>query len=349
MPSTAEDDSWSDVRDESLGRYLRLLADGDSPLLAAGEGVRAQLEDQFLNVVDEAAGELRLSGPEQQALSSAIGWQRAAIGIHPSESLAAAHLIFCAALPGLAEHLHDAGVTRPTQQAALRLNKAILREMALAAKAYVDYLLEQLTTAHAEEARRLSRELHDEVGPAVALGLQSLDLIEHYIATDPKRAVEKTQAGRQALLDALGLVRSLSAQTRLGVSPTELPTALSEQLGALPESIRTGLDCEADLRRVPTSYAREIFLVLREAVRNAARHGDPGEVTIDLQILGTTFVGTVTDDGRGFDLGSRQAAGTGISSMRERAALFGGTLELRSEPGRTQVVLSVPLPREDQT
>ena len=60
---------------------------------------------------------------------------------------------------------------------------------------------------------------------------------------------------------------------------------------------------------------------------------------------GEVLVAEVSDDGRGFD--PKTPPGVGLASMRERAALSGGELQIRSEPERgTSVRLGVPLPRE---
>ncbi|WP_125565648.1 sensor histidine kinase [Nocardioides baekrokdamisoli] len=324
--------------------YLDQLSKRGSPLTMAGDAVLDQLREQFLSVLDEAAGVVHDS---DRPISTTIGRDRAANGIHPSESLAAAHVIFVAALPDLSKHFAAEGHSNPTEMAATRLSEVILRRMAVAAKAYVEYLLEKAATAHADEARRLSRELHDAVGPTVAVGLQNLDLIAHYLESDPTKVGEKIQAGREAMLEAITLVRNLSAETRLSVAPEELALTLNGYLSTLGAGIRVGLNHDVDLSRVPAHYAREIFLIVREAVRNAVKHGAPSEVTIDLLVVGPTFTGVVTDDGVGFDTTVPTQSGTGLASMHERAALIGGTINIESEPSQTRVVLSVPLPIGD--
>lgn len=338
--------SWQDARERALIRYLQLLAEADSPLLAAGPAVLAQVRRQFVDTLDDAVGIVASEPGEDASISVDIGRTRATTGAHPSESLAAASLIFEAGLDAVAGHLDCSDGIAAEREAALRLNRVILRRMAVAAKSYVEYLLEKTGTAHADEARRLSRDLHDEVGPAIAVGIQGLELVGHYLVTDPTRIDEKVQNVRESLLEGLALVRSLSAEMRLSVAPEELGLALNSYLATVAPKIRTGICNDADLTRIPAHYAREIFLVLREGIRNAVVHGQPSEVTVDLLLNGSVFVGIVTDDGSGFDT-TRPRTGTGILSMHERAALLGGTIEVESEPSQTQVVLTVPLPPKD--
>jgi len=336
---------WSALRQPMLDTYLTLLAEHKSPLLGAGPAVQSQLRSQFLSTIDEAAG--KSAGDVAEHISSNIGETRAASGIHPSQSLAAANLIFAAALPTLASYLGSHGTGDPLQVAALRLNAVILRRMSDAAASYVEYLLDKAVSAHREEARRLSRELHDVVGPNIAVGLQGLDLIEHYLEADPDAAMAKVNTTRGSLEDAMLLVRSLSAETRMVVEPGQLSAALSEHLAALSGSIHGSVHEGGDLTALSPHRTNEVFLILREAVRNAARHGDPSQIVVDLDMLGTTFVGTVDDNGTGFDANIEPRSSTGLASMRERAALLGATLTINSQPGRTTLELRVPLPRSD--
>ncbi|HEV8266626.1 MAG TPA: ATP-binding protein, partial [Thermoanaerobaculia bacterium] len=92
---------------------------------------------------------------------------------------------------------------------------------------------------------------------------------------------------------------------------------------------------------------REIYLLAKEAVVNAARHAGARHVTIDVAHDRRRVVVTVEDDGRGFDAGAtpadRLSGGRGVSNMRRRATALGGTAELTSAPGRgTRVRFEVP-------
>jgi signal transduction histidine kinase len=92
----------------------------------------------------------------------------------------------------------------------------------------------------------------------------------------------------------------------------------------------------------------EVFLIIREALRNALRHGAPQLVLIGVEVTMDELRAWVLDDGRGFVSASAMGGapgGTGIASMHERAALIDGRLALLSMPGHgTRVELCVPLP-----
>jgi signal transduction histidine kinase len=76
-------------------------------------------------------------------------------------------------------------------------------------------------------------------------------------------------------------------------------------------------------------------------------HGAPHSVLVGVEVTRRELRAWVDDDGQGFSVGEHAespAAGTGLATMRERAALLGGTLSIISKPGRgTSVELSVPL------
>ena len=91
----------------------------------------------------------------------------------------------------------------------------------------------------------------------------------------------------------------------------------------------------------------EAFLIVREALRNALTHGAPQSVVVGVEVTRRELRAWVDDDGKGFAVGDdaeSPAAGTGLATMRERAALLGGTVAITSKTGRgTSVELSVPL------
>lgn len=205
--------TWPGHRRHILSRYFELLAEEQSPLLQTGAEVKAQLAAQLFAVVDEAANETGEACAEGD-LSEQIGRARAASGIHPSVSLAAARQIFVAALPSLTCYLHEHMGAAASTTAAERLNAAILTRMADAAANYVGYLLDKADQAHRDEALRLSRELHDTIGPGITAAVHSLDLANRYGATDPQRAGDKLKLARETLVEAAADLKP--SQPRLG-------------------------------------------------------------------------------------------------------------------------------------
>jgi signal transduction histidine kinase len=89
---------------------------------------------------------------------------------------------------------------------------------------------------------------------------------------------------------------------------------------------------------------RDLLLIFKEAVSNAARHSGCSAVDVDLRVAGARLVLTLADNGKGCDV-SAEGEGQGLASMRRRAGRLGGTLEIASVPGSgTKVTLDIPYP-----
>ena len=223
--------------------------------------------------------------------------------------------------------------------------------MAAAARAYVDLLLDKAQSSNRDERRRLSRELHDVAAPAVAVGLQNLELFDLYSDSDPERAAAKIQAARRSLLDALATIRSLSAQSREAVGSSGLTEAIRRYLDTIDPNIQRSVTVRGDLDSVSLSYAEELFLIVREAVRNAVDHGRPNSIAVVLDMMPGRLLASVCDDGCGFQYSQLHppSLGVGIASMHERAELLGAALNIESAPGKgTEVRIDLSLPLGEQ-
>jgi PAS domain S-box-containing protein len=217
------------------------------------------------------------------------------------------------------------------------------------AEAERDRLLAQEWVARAEvaERERISRELHDRVAHSMAVVHQSLQLYEVLAAGDPSRAAPKLETAKEMARTALDSTRDLSAELRRSDAEEDLEQALHALLEvSVPPNVRTQLSVEGDESLVPGRARGQLFLILREAVRNAVSHSGCRRVTVALRFDGSEAVGSVQDDGRGFEPDDGDLSGVGLSSMRERAQLLGGALSVRPVPGEgTRVEVSMPLGR----
>ncbi|WP_432049584.1 sensor histidine kinase [Verrucosispora sp. NA02020] len=277
-------------------------------------------------------------------LPTEIGVDRALRNIHPIESLRAAALLFEVALPVI---LRRYVVTDPARVAAiaLALHDAISRRVSLSSLAYVNYLIEKLQASRREERRRIARDLHDRLGHSIGLALQNLDLSRHYGTHDRPRADAKVGAAMHEMREALQTVQELTAELRRSFGADGIEPALRGYLSAsVPATISTGLTVTGDVKVMPREVGEELYLILREAARNAVRHGEATELRITIVATEDAINAEVIDDGRGFDLIDAQTAGFGLRSMAERADLLNGRFTITSAPGSgTVVAVEVPL------
>jgi signal transduction histidine kinase len=105
---------------------------------------------------------------------------------------------------------------------------------------------------------------------------------------------------------------------------------------------------------LPQQPRREValclFRVAQEALRNIARHSRAGCAEVSLRHRGGALQLTVWDDGVGFDpAAQRERVSLGLASMRQRASLLGGTVNVKSRPGQgTAITASIPLKEEER-
>lgn len=202
---------------------------------------------------------------------------------------------------------------------------------------------ERLVAAREEERRRLRRDLHDGLGPALASQVFMVDTILKLLEQDAGAVVPLLRELKAQSQMAMGDVRRLVDGLR--------PPALDDLglVGALREQIATYRATEIEFRFVtppvlpPLPAAVEVaaYRITQEAMLNTVRHAQARTCLISLSI-GEGLHLSIRDDGRGFSTPLRR--GTGLESMRERAAEVGGVCEVVPEAtGGTCVRAWLPL------
>ena len=232
----------------------------------------------------------------------------------------------------------------PFTAAERELLQGIARQVAAAAHAVsltTDLLRsrERLVAATEEERRRLRRDLHDGLGPALAGVVLGLQLAKGRLDRDPSSVRERLDVLTAQTQQAVAEVRRLVYGLR--------PPALDELglLGALDEQARTlgpitvhGPDTPLAL---PAAVEVVAYRIAVEAMTNVVRHAHASTCSVRVRLDGALHL-EIADDGVGLPEGYR--AGVGITSMRERAAELGGSCTI--EPGTphgTLVRVRVPV------
>jgi signal transduction histidine kinase len=230
-----------------------------------------------------------------------------------------------------------AGVLAASRADMLALRQANSRLRLLAAA-------EADRTAMAERAR-LARELHDGLAQDLWTAQLEFDRLATDLARDDPAAAQRLQRVRHALDEAGNEARDAVATLRAGFDAgLSFADELPRRIRAFGD--RTGypvdLTVEPGAARLSGVAANEALRVIDEALHNVAKHADATRIRVHVGHEAGRVVVTVEDNGRGF-AGPPPATGHGIEGMRERAALLGGDLDIRSSVGGgTSVRLRLP-------
>jgi signal transduction histidine kinase len=187
----------------------------------------------------------------------------------------------------------------------------------------------RLVVAREEERRRLRRDLHDGLGPALTGIALTADAAANFLGSDPERSRELLSGLRDHVGVAIADVRRLVDDLR--------PPALDEVglLGAIRQradqlrlrsdgsTLDVRLVAPPDLPPLPAAVEVAAYRIATEALVNVARHADASMAEVRIECNGALDL-EVTDDGR---LGSAWVPGVGLASMRERADEVGGSVE----------------------
>jgi signal transduction histidine kinase len=212
-----------------------------------------------------------------------------------------------------------------------------------------------VTGVYERERRRLSHDLHDEIGHELVVLKLRLELIAADVG------LNKFSLLTPRLNDALELVgRAIDSVRRLVM---DLGPAVFDDLGFLPAirlygrqfNASTGIEVvirEGDLpAEIPLSHQTALYRVLQGALSNTLRHAKARHVTVAFACLkNSQLMMTIEDDGVGFDTSAVRAKQRfGLTAMRERIAVLGGKVHVQSWPasplgGRRGTRIEVDLP-----
>src|ERR671920_466122 len=212
-------------------------------------------------------------------------------------------------------------------------------------------LVGRLIVAQEEERHRVAYEIHDGFTQMAAAAYRHLALFA-------ERRPQESAQDQQELEDAVALVRRTVEEGRFFIAnlrPTPLDdfglaTAIRMQIEELQtEGFEASYEDTLGEERLPGPLETAFFRVAQEALTNVRKHAHTQRVRVSLGLSDGSVRLEVSDWGRGFTPAEiKQGAGpgerVGLSSMRERIALLGGSFEVLTEPGNgTSVVAEVPL------
>ncbi len=223
-----------------------------------------------------------------------------------------------------------------------------LDELQEAHRQLQEYAAQAGELATVQERNRLARELHDSVTQTIFSMTLTTEAAHILLQRDPSQVTPQLDRLQELAQGALSEMRSLIQQLRLGpVEEGRLVSALQKHLSALEDTEELKVDFHVEGEgQLPADQEEGLFRIAQEALNNVTKHANTDRVAVTLRMLDEEAWLLVEDHGVGFDPARRPANGQGfgLTSMRERVDILGGTLEVRSSPGQGTAIL-VKLPQ----
>lgn len=206
----------------------------------------------------------------------------------------------------------------------------------------------RLIEAQEDERRRISRELHDDIGQqAAAIAADLCALRETMARGASDSAVELADMVSQLATELASSIHKLSHDLHSArLQYLGLASALRDLCDKLATqhhlTIELSVDCQVD--RLPEPVELCMYRIAQEALSNVVKHSGGTTAFVKVAMCAKTISLCVADDGIGFDT-SAMAGGIGLTSMRERLRLVGGELFIKSSPDTgTELVAEITLP-----
>lgn len=195
-----------------------------------------------------------------------------------------------------------------------------------------------------ETFKTISQEIHDNIGQALSFVKLSINTIDVY---DPENTKEKLKESKnhlsKTIQDLRDLAKSLNTDfiAELGLSGAiEQQLLLMQKTGKYQTSLTINgkeyKDQQQDL---------VVFRIVQELLNNIVKHAEAQTVNIDMAYEQTSLLITVNDNGKGFNINSKDDTqkGLGLANMRTRMSLISGHININSKPGHgTAVTIQVP-------
>ena len=218
-------------------------------------------------------------------------------------------------------------------------------------------LTSQLLTAQEAERRRISGELHDELGQALAVIKLQLSRIGRNLNRDQRPLQEDCKYTLKCVDQVIEDVRRLSRDlSPFILEDLGLPGALRWMADEFTKhhQIQVLLDLP-DMDHLLSDQAQiVIYRIFQETLTNIVKHAQATHVSIAIQKEAEMFSFKVEDDGKGFDLRHHEVRsvtekGLGLTTMKERVRMLGGSLNIWSQEGEgTRITFQIPVEKREK-
>jgi PAS domain S-box-containing protein len=229
---------------------------------------------------------------------------------------------------------------KQTEQALIRSEKMAFEHKQLQA------LAERLQRAREEERKMVARDLHDDIGQILTTIKMDMAWAVRHLPKSEDEVHERLAGSIEMINDGVQSVRRICSGLRPGILD-DLGLAAAIEWQAKEFASRTGIPCQVSVPlselRLDTDRATAFFRIFQECLTNVARHAEAHSVCSSLNQQDESLMLVVEDDGKGFRE-SEVAGSLGVLGMKERAQVFGGSVQVSSSPGKgTKITVQIPV------
>lgn len=211
----------------------------------------------------------------------------------------------------------------------------------------------QVLTAQEEERKRISRELHDEIGQALTAVNVTIAMLKKHASADAEMR-KKVGEAEELLASSMETVHAFARELRPAMlDHLGLHAALRSHVTGFTHrtNIPVELGTHSELGRITGQSAEVLFRIAQEALTNVYKHAHASKVKIEFTATAEALTMEIADDGKAFSVEkklNRKTSRLGLLGMQERARLVNGTLAIDSTAGRG-TCLSVSIPFDPTT
>ncbi len=209
-----------------------------------------------------------------------------------------------------------------------------------------------LKEAREDERKRISRELHDDLGQVLTSARIHLNFLLEEIDIKDQQLKSRFEELIVTLDRSIQWVRNIAIELRpLALEDLGLFQAITTHAERFRKEINVDIEIYNDVPEliIDNEKATHIFRIFQEALNNIAKHAGASLVSVRITLEDDDFIMSIADNGKGFDPGRVTKKSLGLTTIKERSKLLKAQYQIQSSPGRgTEVKLIMPLIDADE-
>lgn len=218
-------------------------------------------------------------------------------------------------------------------------------EKALMKQLFDTELIKSRMEVREQTLQMLASELHDNIGQVLSLASVTLSFIDPNQPDDSSvKIAHAEELIKRSITELRRLSHVLYGEQLLSQG---LISGIRTQLDWLEKTGRYAIDFSQqgiDEPKIEPEKEIVCFRLFQEVINNIIKHADANTIKVLLKLTARHLVINVTDNGHGFDINRQQNPGMGLETVRKRAMLMGGKIDIKSAPGEgTSFIINIPL------